>query len=112
MTRYGRIEVSFSTISNGITVPDEDSLGIIDEAFTARVAIVPCVCRRFRVIFDFNPTIDLTPKITYQAIIPNSSEVFKIVASGNVEELIKTLNLGTTSLTVRDEEGRSLLNVS
>jgi hypothetical protein len=114
MTRYGRINASFSTISNGNTATDEDPLGITDEAFAARVAIVPCVCRKipFRVIFDFNPTIDLTPKITYQAIIPNSSEVFEIVASGNIEELIKALNSCTTSLTVRDEEGRSLLHVS
>jgi hypothetical protein len=45
-------------------------------------------------------------------MIPNNSEVFKIVGSGEVKELIELLEKGTASLTDRDEEGRSLLNVS
>lgn len=114
MTHYGRVEAYFSTISDGTSIIDEVTYETIDGAFVAKVAITPGVGRPYpyRVVFDINPTLDPATKITYQAIIPSDSEVFKIVASGQVKKLIEALELGTTSLTDRDEEGRSLLNVS
>jgi hypothetical protein len=63
-------------------------------------------------IFDFTLHLDPSATITYQAMIPNDSEVFKIAGWGEVKELIELLVKGTASLTDRDEEGRSLLNVS
>jgi hypothetical protein len=86
----------------------------LDEAFAAKVTIVPNSyrIRSLRVIFDFPPILNPIPKITYQAMIPNDSEVFQIIASGQVEKLIEALDVGSISLTDRDEEGRSLLNVS
>jgi hypothetical protein len=50
-------------------------------------------------------------KLTYQAMVPNDSEVFKIIDAGDVEALKKALAMKTASLTDRDENGRSLLSV-
>jgi len=60
---------------------------------------------------DFNPLWDLPMKLTYQAMVPNDSEVFKIVDAGDVEALKKAFVMKTASLTDRDEDGRSLLSV-
>lgn len=116
MTPYGRVDASFWTISNSshASITDGDAFETMDEAFAARVVIIPSDSKisLFRVVFDFTPHLDPTPKISYQAMIPNDSEVFEIVISGQVEKLIGALEKGTTSLTDRDEQGRSLLNVS
>ena len=60
---------------------------------------------------DFNPLWDLPMKLTYQAMVPNDSEVFEIVDAGDVEALKKAFASKTASLTDRDEDGRSLLSV-
>ena len=60
---------------------------------------------------DFNPLWDLPMKLTYQAMVPNDSEVFKIVDAGDIEALKKAFVMKTASLTDRDEDGRSLLSV-
>jgi len=65
----------------------------------------------FCVNLDFNPLQGFPMKLTYQAMVPNDSEVFEIVDSGDVEALQKALAAKTTSLTDRDEDGRSLLSV-
>ena len=85
-----------------------------DMALAGTVAITPRDCRAssFRAVFDFDPTLRLTPHLTYQAMIPNDSKVFTIIATGTVEDLTNALELRAASLTDRDEEGRSLLNVS
>jgi hypothetical protein len=113
-TQYGRVDAFFWTTSSSTSVIDEDIRETLNEVFAAKVTIVPNLCRTrsLRIIFDFPPILDPIPKITYQAMIPNDSDVFRIVASGQVEKLIAALDLGSTSLTDRDEEGRSLLNVS
>jgi hypothetical protein len=49
--------------------------------------------------------------LTYQAMVPNDSEVFKIVNAGDVKALKKALAMKIASLTDRDEDGRSLLSV-
>ncbi len=66
----------------------------------------------FRIALHLNPRLSPSAMITYQATRPNKSEVFTIVRFGKVEDLIKALEAKTASLTDRDEEGRSLLNVS
>jgi hypothetical protein len=116
MTPYGRVEVSFWTTSNRShpNISDEDTIESTHEAFAARLAIVPSrnIASSFRVVFDFTPHLNPSATITYQAMIPNDSEVFRIIRSGQVKELVKALSKGTARLTDRDEEGRSLLNVS
>ena len=85
-----------------------------DMALAGTVAITTRDCRDFscRAVFDFDPTLRLTPHLTYQAMRPNDSKLFTIIATGTVEDLTNALELGAASLTDRDEEGRSLLNVS
>lgn len=85
-----------------------------DMALAGTVAITPRDCRAFscRAVCGFDPTFHLTPHLTYQAMRPNDSELFTIIATGAVEDLTNALELGAASLTDRDEEGRSLLNVS
>jgi hypothetical protein len=65
-----------------------------------------------RVVVDLAPRLDPTTTITYQAMIPNDSAVFKIARSGKVTDLIELFEKGTASLTDRDEQGGSLLSVS
>jgi hypothetical protein len=115
-TPYGRVEALFWAVLNGpsTSANDEDTSEATDRTFAARVAIVPNSTRTslFRVVFDFTPQLDPLAKITYQAMIPNGSAVFDIVASGQVKKLIEALEKGTASLTDRDEQGCSLLSVS
>jgi hypothetical protein len=66
----------------------------------------------YRIVLDLNPRLNSSARITYQAIIPNTSEVFSIIERGELEDLLRVFEVGTASLTGRDEEGRSLLNVS
>lgn len=54
---------------------------------------------------EFNPLWGLPMKLTYQAMVPNNSEVFKIVDAGDVEALKKALATKRASLTDRDENG-------
>jgi hypothetical protein len=63
-----------------------------------------------------NPTLDPRPKIIYQAIIPNDSEIFRVVAHGSLRELFDILEgrderITGRSLSDRDEAGRPLLSV-
>jgi hypothetical protein len=85
-----------------------------DEVLAGTVAITPrdYTASSFRAVFDFNPTLHLAPRLTFQAIRRNDSEVFTIIAFRTVKDLIRAIELGDASLADRDEEGRSLLNVS
>jgi hypothetical protein len=116
MTPHGRVDTSFWTVSDNFRVSgaDKNTSAITDRSFGARVAIVPDYSKSspFRVVFDFTPYLDPKPKITYQAMIPNYSEIFRLIKSGQLEEFIKALDQGTASLTDRDEQGRTLLSVS
>lgn len=115
-TPYGRVEASFWTVSNGFHLgpAGEDIDEATDKALAARVAIVPTrtVASSFRIVFDFTPRLDPLAKITYQAMIQNDSEVFDFVRNDQVTKLVEALQKGTASLNDRDEQGRSLLNVS
>lgn len=118
MTPYGRVEASFWTTPKRsyLDISDEDTIESTDEAFATRLAIIPGRnlnrAPSFRVVFDFTPHLNPSATITYQAMISNNSEVFQIVENGQINELTDTLAKGTARLTDRDEEGRSLLNVS
>jgi hypothetical protein len=65
----------------------------------------------YRIILELDLCLNPSARITYQATRPNDSEIFSIVRFGNLEDLLKVLEEKTASLTDRDEEGRSLLNV-
>lgn len=85
-----------------------------DEVLAGTVAITPrdYIVSLFCAVLDFNPTLHLAPRLTFQAIRPNDSKVFTIIADGTVKDLIRAVELGVAYLTGRDEEGGSLLNVS
>lgn len=112
-TPYGRVEGSFWAIPDHSISDDRDGTRFPSKLAAARLALVPSGVGRthFRVVFDFTPSLDPCATITYQAMIPSDSKVFRIAQSGDVGELLELLNGGTASLTDRDEEGRSLLNV-
>jgi hypothetical protein len=116
MTPHGRVETAFWAVLNrsNSKVSLEDTADNSGEDLAARVAIIPSdpETHSFRVVFEFTPQLNLPSNLSYQAMIPNGSEVFNIVASGQVKELIEALENGTASLTDRDQQGRSLLNVS
>ena len=115
ITPHGRVQASFWTVSNDSNAKTRgDATRTADKTVAARLAIAPnsIGTSPFRVVFDFAPHLDPSATITYQAMIPNDSEVFRIAGSGEVKELIELLKKGTASITDRDEEGRSLLNVS
>ncbi|KAH6671097.1 ankyrin repeat-containing domain protein [Halenospora varia] len=113
ITPYGRVQVSFWAVSNDSNLKTRgDATKTDNKTVAARLAIVPSDIGTspFRVVFDFTPHLDPSATITYQAMIPNDSEVFKIAGSGGVKELIELLEKGIASLTDCDEEGCSLLN--
>jgi hypothetical protein len=61
---------------------------------------------------DFNQANSIPFELTYQAMVPNDSEIWNIIEDGDVEALKKALVMQTASLTDRDENGRSYLSVS
>lgn len=91
-----------------------------DEAFAAKVFVTPTLAQfsDFQVIIDIasrtfrNRTIHFTPTLTFRAMIPSDSEVFRVVDAGSVKKLKKLISNGAASLGDCDSDGRSLLNVS
>lgn len=69
-------------------IPAESSLA-------AQIAIHPSskCARSFRIIFDLDPRFNPSARITYLATIPSDSEVFCIVAFGELEDLSRTLRI-------------------
>lgn len=53
-----------------------------------------------------------TPVLAVSAMIPDDSEVFRVIKNGELDRLMKMLTLRQASLTDRDTKGRCLLNVS
>ena len=91
-----------------------------DEAFAAKVVVTPTTTTvsNFQIIIDLssytyqNRTVHFTPTLTFRAMIPDDSEVFRVVQRGSVKKLKKLLSRGAASLGDCDSLGRSLLNVS
>ena len=52
------------------------------------------------------------PVLSFSALLPDNSKVFRLIESGDLEGLIRILILGEARLSDRDSSGRSLLNVS
>ena len=113
-TTYGRVLATFCQIQ---TSSEHRS---VDEELPPQSSIVSKIAihttgnglRPVRIVLDLDPRLDPSAMITYQAMIPNDSEIFNIMKFGELEDLLEALEAKTASLTDRDEEGRSLLNVS
>ena len=114
-TDYGRVSISYATGSNVShrEYAHQENLQLTDEALDTRITFHPKrTLNPFAVVFDFGPNHDPFARIKYQAMIPNDSLIFQVVSAGDVDGLIRILQDGTGRLSDRDEEGRSLLNVS
>nr|KAK5440399.1 hypothetical protein LTR18_007687 [Exophiala xenobiotica] len=59
-----------------------------------------------------NGTFSLSPVLSFHAMVPNNSLVFKLVHQGDVKRLVQELQAGSVSLTDCDSNGLSLLGVS
>ncbi|KAE9375144.1 hypothetical protein N431DRAFT_502118 [Stipitochalara longipes BDJ] len=108
-TPYWMVETSF-WIDQNYSHPNfgNESIGTI-RLDSARIAIVPRETTPFRIVFDFAPQLNLPTTIKYQPIVRNSSEVFRIVGSGQISVLQRAIENGNASLGDRDEQGRPLL---
>ena len=90
-----------------------------DEEFAAKLLITPVSVpsSNFQIVIDLASKIHqnrityFTPMLTFRAMIPNDSEVFRVVKGGSVKKLKKLLSSGAASLGDCDSMGRSLLNV-
>lgn len=91
-----------------------------NEAFAARLLITPVSApsSNFQIVIDLalkthqDRAIYFTPTLTFRAMVPDDSEVFRVVEGGSVKKLKKLISSGRASLGDCDSMGRSLLNVS
>ena len=103
-------------------LPDAEDQGTerAEEAFAAKLLINPVSApiSNFEIVIDVaskryhDRTMYLTPTLTFRAIVPDDSEVIRVVEGGSVRKLKKLLDSGQASLGDCDSMGRSLLNVS
>jgi len=111
----GRLDISFWDVieKSRFKVVEEDGESTTTD-IAATLSIIPNDTKKSASSLTFSFTLHINPlvKISYQAMKPNDSEVFKIVKFGDVETLIRAIESGSASLTDQDEKGRSLLSVS
>ena len=99
---------------------EEQDTESAEEAFAAKLLITPVSApiSNFQIVVDVasktyhDRTMYLAPILTFRAIVPDDSEVFRVVEGGSVRKLKKLLDSGKASLGDCDSMGRSLLNVS
>ena len=116
--RHSRLDASFKTML--MADKEDNNTESADEAFAAKVIVTPTTTTlsNVQIIVDLasrtyrNRTVHLIPTLTFRAMIPFGSEVFRVVQRGSVKKLKKLLSIGAASLGDCDPEGRSLLNVS
>ena len=118
MLGNGRLDAIFRTV----ILPDAEDQDTesADDAFAAKLLITPVSApnSNFQIVIDVasktyrDRTMYLTPMLTFRAIVPDDSELFRVVEGGSVRKLKKLLNNGMASLGDCDSMGRSLLNVS
>lgn len=114
----GRINASFKTMP--LSNPEDQDTISAGEAFAVKLLVTPASTSlsSYQVIIDIasiayqNRTVCFTPTLTFRAMVPSDSEVFRVVEGGSVKKLKKLLSSGAASLGDCDSMGRSLLNVS
>lgn len=115
--RNGRLDAIFKRML--LPETEDNDTESADEAFATKVVITPASApiSRSQIVIDVasrmyrNRVTYFTPTLTFRAMIPNDSEVFRVVKGGSVKRLKKLLSSGAASLGDCDEKGRSLLNV-
>ena len=116
--RHARLDASFKTM----LLPDAEGqdTDCTNEAFAAKLLVTPTsdLPSSFQIIVDIasrayqNRTIYFEPTLTFRAMVPDDSEVFRVVEAGSVKKLKRLLSNRAASLRDCDSMGRSLLNVS
>lgn len=113
---YGRIHAFFRTFSTQRSARST-SEDMYEQEFDGRVILIPNNVGIFSsyIVWDFVSSsipANLSSTLTHFPMILNTSEVYKVICEGDLHELITMFENGKASLNDRDEQGRSLLNVS
>ena len=88
------------------------------ESFDVSVIYVPSNPSKAHVAFSLSQRTFLegcsfrNPVLSVSAMIPDDSEVFRVIKNGDLDRLVRMLALRQASLADRDTRGRCLLNVS
>jgi hypothetical protein len=114
-TQYGRLDLLFWT--TGPEPANENETGKTNRLASTSCARIDLFTKSITkssmvINLDFNQANSIPFELTYQAMVPNDSEIWNIIEDGDVEALKKALVMQTASLTDRDENGRSYLSVS
>lgn len=118
-TPHAKVQCTFWCIPHSTSNNNEEFKPEIDRLYSryGRVSFIPknSETAAFYLTLDLrfkSSNLDPTMTLSYQAILPNNSKVFKIVRSGEVSALKALIEDRKASLSDRDEDSRSLLNVS
>ena len=96
----------------------QDALTDIPESLEASFTFLPNNAQNPWISVDFKQSMSYEgsflrrPALSVSAILPKDSEVFRLIAEGDLNGLIRSLSLKRAFLTDRDIDGRCLLNVS
>lgn len=89
------------------------------ETFAGSLILMPTTKKRRMKIQAFfvqnvmkNGAYSISPTLSFHAIVPLNSEVFRLIRQGDLTSLILLFEKGLASLTDCDPDGRSLLSVS
>ena len=101
--------------------PNDSSVGEDppEEIFSAKIVFTPAshTGLNSQIILDVSQALTKennilsTPILSFRSMIPDSSEVFRIVQFGSIRDLQTVVSEGTASFEDCDTHGRSLLNV-
>ncbi|KUJ18790.1 uncharacterized protein LY89DRAFT_717327 [Mollisia scopiformis] len=111
-TPYGRVTAVFWQNKSSLQDDSVKENQSTQSSIAAQIAIHPNgeTSSPFRIVLDLDTRLNPLARITYQAMIPNNSEIFTIIEHGELKDLTRALESRMASLSDRDENGRSLLN--
>ena len=66
---------------------------------------------RFQQGLSYEGTFLRKPILSFSAVVPSNSAIFKVIKANDLDGLFDLLRFGNASLTDRDPDGRCLLNV-
>lgn len=109
-TSSWRVQTSFWTRSDDSRLRNREATAIV----AARIIIgltstKPSPCQ---IVFDFTPHLNPSTTMTFQATVPGYSRVSSLAKYGKIRDLVQLFEHNAATLTDRDQQGRSLLQVS
>ena len=106
---------SIGTISHDCTQDTTSDIPELLEAsftFLPNNAQNPWISVNFKQSMSYEGSFLKRPALSVSALLPEDSEVFRLIEKGDLSGLIQSLSLRKAFLTDRDLDGRCLLNVS